>query len=62
MRTSPHCPADLTVQQILERERCLRIMASTALTVEESTALLVLVEHYASLATERQIQSETQRR
>jgi hypothetical protein len=62
MSTSPHCPADLTVQQILERERCLRIMASTALTVEESTALLVLVEHYASLATERQIQSEAQRR
>ena len=53
---------DLTVQQILERERSLRIMASTALTVEESTALLVLVEHYASLATERQIQSEAQRR
>jgi hypothetical protein len=35
-------------------------MASTALTVEESTALLVLVEHYESLATERQTQNKAQ--
>jgi hypothetical protein len=59
-RTSPHRPGDLTVQQLLERERSLRVMASTALTVEESTALLVLVEHYESLATERQTQNKAQ--
>jgi hypothetical protein len=53
-------PNDPTVQQLLERERSLRMMASTALTIEESTALLALVEHYEALVTERQSQKKEQ--
>jgi hypothetical protein len=45
---------DLTERQLLERERSLRIMASTALTPEESTALLALAEQYESITTHRQ--------
>jgi hypothetical protein len=51
---------DLTIAQLLERERSLRILASTALTIEESNALLALVEHYETLVTERQNQEETE--
>jgi hypothetical protein len=58
MTTNLQSPSGLTVQQLLERERSLRMMASTALTVEESTALLTLVEHYESLVAERQTQQE----
>jgi hypothetical protein len=46
---------DLTVLQLLARERSLRIMVSNALTPEEAKALLALAEDYASLATQRQI-------
>jgi hypothetical protein len=53
-------PGDLTIQQLLERERLLRKMASTALTREESTALLALVQHYETLVDQRQRQ-ETKR-
>ena len=56
MNANLQSPRDLTVPQLLERERSLRAMASTALTIEESTALLALVEHYEGLATERQSQ------
>jgi hypothetical protein len=55
-------PGDLTVHQLLERERTLRVIASTALTIEESAALLALVEHYESLVTERQAQLRGERR
>jgi hypothetical protein len=51
---------DLTIAQLLERERSLRILASTALTIEESNALLALVEYYETLVTERQNQEETE--
>ena len=54
--------ADITIAQLLERERSLRILASTALTIEESHALLALVEHYETLVTERQNQEETEHR
>jgi hypothetical protein len=53
---------DITIAQLLERELSLRVMASTALTIEESNALLALVEHYEALATERQNQEETEHR
>jgi hypothetical protein len=53
---------DITIAQLLERERSLRVMASTALTIEESNALLALVEHYEALVTERQNQEETEHR
>jgi hypothetical protein len=62
MKNKLQSPSDLTVHQLLERERSLRIMASTALTVEESTALLALVDHYEALATERQVQLQRERR
>ena len=51
---------DITIAQLLERERALRILASTALTIEESNALLALVEYYETLVTERQNQEETE--
>ena len=51
---------DITIPQLLERERALRILASTALTIEESNALLALVEYYETLVTERQNQEETE--
>ena len=54
MNSNWQSPIDPTVQQLLERERSLRMMASTALTIEESTALLALVEHYEALVAERQ--------
>jgi hypothetical protein len=50
---------DITIAQLLERERSLRVMASTALTIDESNALLALVEYYEALVTERQNQEET---
>jgi hypothetical protein len=53
---------DITIVQLLERERSLRVMASTALTIEESNALLALVEHYEVLVTERQSQEEAEHR
>jgi hypothetical protein len=53
---------DITIPQLLERERSLRVLASTALTIEESNALLALVEHYETLVTERQNQEETEHR
>jgi hypothetical protein len=37
------------------------MMASTALTIEESTALLALVDHYEALATEREAQLRERR-
>jgi hypothetical protein len=46
----------------LERERSLRVVASTALTIDESNALLALVEYYEALVTERQNQEETEHR
>lgn len=46
---------DLTVLQLLERERSLRIMASTALVLEEASVLLGLAEDYESLVTRRQM-------
>ena len=49
-----HSPGDLTIQQLLERERTLRMLAATALTSKESTALLALVAHYEALAAERE--------
>ena len=49
---------NLTVLQLLARERSLRVMASNALTTEEAKALLALAEDYASLATQRQIHEE----
>jgi hypothetical protein len=52
---------DLTVLQLLERERSLRIMASTALVSEEASVLLGLAEDYESLATQRQTMCETKR-
>jgi hypothetical protein len=61
MNSNSHSLSDPTVQQLLERERSLRMMASTALTVEESTALLALVEHYEALVAERQSQEMKQR-
>ena len=36
------------------------MMASTALTIEELTALLALVEHYEALVAERQTQEMKQ--
>lgn len=54
MRTIPQSPGDIAIPQLLERERALRILASTALTIEESTGLLTLVEYYEALVTERQ--------
>jgi hypothetical protein len=54
MNSNWQSPIDPTIQQLLERERSLRMMASTALTIEESTALLALVEHYEALVAERQ--------
>jgi hypothetical protein len=45
----------LTVLQLLERERSLRIMASTALAAEEAKVLLGLAENYESLVTRRQM-------
>jgi len=56
-----HSPGDLTIQQLLERERSLRKMASTALTHEESTALLALVQHYETLVEQRQLQEMKRR-
>jgi len=58
MNRSVQSTAEPTLHQLLERERSLRIMASTALTVEESAALLALVEHYASLIDRRQLQDD----
>jgi hypothetical protein len=52
---------DLTVLQLLERERSLRIMASTALVSEEASVLLGLAEDYESLVTQRQTMCETKR-
>ncbi len=46
---------DLTDQQLLERERSLRVMASTALSLEELTTLLALAEQYEQLVTGRQV-------
>lgn len=60
MRSHLRSPSNLTVQQLLERERSLRMMASTALTVEELTALLTLVEHYELLVAEHQSQEKQQ--
>jgi hypothetical protein len=51
---------DITIAQLLERERSLRVVASTALTIDESNALLALVEYYEALVTERQNQEETE--
>jgi hypothetical protein len=45
---------DMTIVQLLEQERSLRIMASTALTRAEASALLALAEVYETFATERQ--------
>jgi len=56
-----HSPGDLTIQQLLERERSLRKMASTALTREESTALLALVQHYETLVEQRKLQDMKRR-
>jgi hypothetical protein len=61
MKTRLQFPRDPTVQQLLERERSLRIMASTALTLEETNTLLGLAEHYESLVTKRQIQEQRER-
>jgi hypothetical protein len=52
---------DLTVLQLLERERSLRIMASTALVSEEASVLLGLAEDYESLVTQRQTMCETKK-
>jgi hypothetical protein len=56
-----HSPGDLTIQQLLERERSLRKMASTALTREESTGLLALVQHYETLVEQRKLQDMKRR-
>jgi hypothetical protein len=61
MRTFPQSPGDIAIPQLLERERALRILASTALTIEESTGLLTLVEYYEALVTERQSQDGADR-
>jgi hypothetical protein len=61
MKTRSQFPKDPTVQQLLERERSLRIMASTALTLDETNTLLGLAERYESLVTERQIQEQRDR-
>jgi hypothetical protein len=47
-----------TVQQLLERERALRMLAATALTSKESYTLLALVEHYEAMVAERQGQEK----
>jgi hypothetical protein len=60
MKTIFQPTSDLTDQQLVERERSLRIMASTALTLEELTTLLALAEQYGSLATERQVPEESE--
>jgi hypothetical protein len=52
---------DISDQQLLERERSLRMMASTALTPEELTTLLALAEQYEALVTERQAPEEIKR-
>jgi hypothetical protein len=46
---------DLTDLQLWERERSLRVMASTALSLAELTTLLGLAEQYESLVTGRQV-------
>jgi hypothetical protein len=45
---------DITILDLLERERAIRIFASAALTPEESTVLLRLVDYYETLIAERQ--------
>jgi hypothetical protein len=62
MDTHLQSACDLTDGQLLERERSLRIMASTALTLEESTVLLVLAERYESLMAQRQVRVNAERR
>ena len=62
MKINLQSPGDLTDQQLLERERSLRIMASTALTLEELTALLALAEQYELLVTERQVPEQSEGR
>ena len=59
MRTFPQSPGDIAIPQLLERERA--HLASTALTIEESTGLLTLVEYYEALVTERQSQDGADR-
>jgi hypothetical protein len=54
MKTDSPPPGDLTVLQLLERERLIRVMASSALTTEELNALLALLEQCGSLVSERQ--------
>jgi hypothetical protein len=54
MNTDLSSTNDMTIVQLLERERSLRIMASTALTPAEARALLAIAEDYESFATERQ--------
>jgi hypothetical protein len=61
MKTNFQPIGDITDQQLLERERSLRIMASTALTPEEMTALLALAEQYEALVTERQVPERERR-
>jgi hypothetical protein len=61
MKTKFQPTDDITDQELLERERSLRIMASTALTPEELTTLLALAEQYEALVTERQIPVERER-
>jgi hypothetical protein len=56
MTTKPRSPNEPTIQQLWERERTLRILASTALTLEESTALATLIAYYEALEVERQRQ------
>ena len=62
MKTNFRLAGDITDQQLLERERSLRMMASTALTPEESNTLLALAEQYEALVTERQIPEASKRR
>jgi hypothetical protein len=45
---------DITILDLSERERAIRIFASAALTPEESTVLLGLVDYYEALVADRQ--------
>jgi hypothetical protein len=51
-------PGDPTVLKLLEHERLIRVMASSALTTEELNALLALLEQCGSPVRERQSQEE----
>jgi hypothetical protein len=58
MKADSPPPGDPTVLQLLEHERLIRVMASSALTTEELNALLALLEQCGSPVRERQSQEE----